>query len=139
MKTYCKTKKKPGRPVLPGTQKRSHKVTVKFNDEEYSTVEIDAAVAGIAVATFVRGAAISATIRERVTAEQLKEHREATAMLGNFGNNLNQLARRLNTGALGDAPTYLSALRCIYDEARKYESKFLKCLSEEDGTESFKK
>ena len=139
MKTYRKTKKKPGRPVLPDAQKRSHKVTVKFNEKEFSKVEVDAAIAGIAVAAFVRGAAISATIRERLTTEQLKEHREAVTVFGNLGNNINQLTRHLNSGLPGEAAAYLDKLRHILDNARRYESEFLECLSEEDRTESFKK
>ena len=109
--------KKAGRPQK-GVFKRSHTLTVSFNDDEFAMMTDKARRSGFPPATYCRKAAVRETIRETLTCEDRKLLRG----LWNIGGNLNQIARSLNrTGQIDIAPirTALTEIKTIVDYYRE--------------------
>lgn len=103
---------KAGRPSL-GKDKRNCQVMVAFNETELSIVNMRARKAGLPLASYCRLCALGTTVRQRITPELLK----AIQALYPIGNNLNQIAHRLNTGlypgTVRDVTSALQDLRVL--------------------------
>ena len=88
-----------GRPAK-GSLKRSHKVTVAFNDDEYELMLTLAEMSGLSPACWCRKTALKTRMREAFTDEE----RLLLKDLYKVGTNLNQLLRVMQsrTGRLFD-------------------------------------
>ncbi|WP_344122601.1 plasmid mobilization protein [Streptomyces blastmyceticus] len=99
--------------------RRLHGRTARFNDEEIALITAGANAAGITVAAFLAHAALAAARDLEHTTAEIASRREivielfaARRHLSYMGNNLNQVAKVLNSGS--DAPqaeTGLSSAR----------------------------
>ncbi|MFI1799374.1 plasmid mobilization protein [Streptomyces sp. NPDC020379] len=99
--------------------RRLHGRTARFNDEELALITAGANAAGITVAAFLAHAALAAARDLDRTAAEIASRREivvelfaARRHLSHIGNNLNQVAKALNSGA--EAPhanTVVEAVR----------------------------
>ena len=81
-------KRNVGRPPK-GAEKRSHKVTVAFNDYEYEMMLVLAERAGLRPADWCRKTALKTRLREALTAEE----RQLLKDLYKLGTNVNRLLR----------------------------------------------
>ena len=84
-------KRNVGRPPK-GAYKRSHKVTVAFNDYEYEMMLVLAERAGLRPADWCRKTALKTRLREALTAEE----RQLLKDLYKLGTNVNQLLRLMH-------------------------------------------
>ena len=80
-----------GRPPK-GAYKRSHKVTVAFNDYEYEAMLNFAELSGLCPADWCRKTALKTRLREALTAEE----RQLLKDLYKLGTNVNQLLRLMH-------------------------------------------
>lgn len=108
-------KKKGGRPTKKLSEKRSYSVLLKLNTMEYFTLKSKASEAGINKNEFLRMLISESEVKARVTPEQMKEIRQLTGM----ANNINQIARRLNTYGVSTMPTELKLLKLLVEEQLK--------------------
>lgn len=80
-----------GRPPK-GAYKRSHKVTVAFNDYEYEAMLNFAELSGLCPADWCRKTALKTRLRKALTAEE----RQLLKDLYKLGTNVNQLLRLMH-------------------------------------------
>lgn len=83
------------------TPKRNHVIKTRLNDEEYESFLQRMEVYGMNQSAFIRKAISGASIRPVIVASLVNDELLAaigklTAEFGRIGNNLNQIARRLN-------------------------------------------
>lgn len=81
------------RPRKADPERRQHLVKVRLSDEELRYVSTAAELAGLALASFIRQAALGVKMRPRRSQEDDQLVRQLAAL----GNNLNQMARVANT------------------------------------------
>ena len=84
-------KRNVGRPPK-GAEKRSHKVTVAFNDYEYEMMLVLAERSGLRPADWCRKTALKTRLHEALTADELKLVRENYKL----GTNVNHLLRLMS-------------------------------------------
>jgi len=89
MKIYNKG----GRPTKSAIDKRTYRVNLKMNTEEYYTLRANATEAGVSVSDFIRILIVKGEIKQRLSPELLKLVRKLCGM----ANNLNQIAHKANT------------------------------------------
>ena len=82
-------KKKRGRPALGRMRKLTRGVTVKFSPVSYEVIRFRAKKTGRSLATYIREAALAAT----VTAKHTPEENSLLRSLAGMANNLNQLTK----------------------------------------------
>lgn len=95
-----------------GNRKRTKQCLVRFTEEEYAAIEGKADKAGIASAAFLRAAALGdpgPRAQRRPPADH-QALRRILGELGRVGNNLNQIAHRLNAGERAHMPDLAQAL-----------------------------
>lgn len=93
-------------------RRRDKQALVRFDTGEYATVSGKADKAGLAVAAFMRACALG-NPGPRAQRRPPADHqalRQLLGHLGRVGNNINQIARRLNAGAQADIPELREAL-----------------------------
>ena len=90
MKTYNKG----GRPTKSLVEKRKYRVNLKMNTEEYYMLKNRASEAGVSPCDFIRSVIPKAEIRQRLSPEWMEHIRKISGM----ANNLNQIARKINSG-----------------------------------------
>ena len=95
-----------GRPAKPPVKLRTNR-TVRFSDEEWASVQDRAARSGETPANYIRRVALSRPLRAAVPVV----NNDAIGELGRVGNNLNQIARALNSGR--SAPGLLEHLETL--------------------------
>ncbi|WP_257594166.1 MobC family plasmid mobilization relaxosome protein [Parerythrobacter lacustris] len=100
--------------MASGTDKRQRTltVTVRVTDDERRNLEELSSRAGLAMGAFVRAAALKdpgVRARRRPPVDHVAI-RQLLGELGRVGNNLNQIARSLNTGEDIDLPELREAL-----------------------------
>ena len=83
------------------TPKRNHVIKTRLNDDEYESFLQRMEVYGMNQSAFIRKAISGASIRPIIVASLVNDELLAaigklTAEFGRIGNNLNQIARRLN-------------------------------------------
>jgi hypothetical protein len=80
-----------GRPQLPDSQRRSRRLWLRLTAQELGAIQAKAEVAGLSFAAYLRRAALSKTVSARTD-------KQVCGQLQRIGNNLNQIARHLNSG-----------------------------------------
>jgi uncharacterized protein (DUF1778 family) len=107
--------------------KRLRQPSCRMNDDEYQLLLRAAAACRMSVATFLARAAMKAARDLERTAAEIATEREIVAelfavrrQLGYLGNNLNQVARILNSGA--DAPQATAVLSAVQRAAARVEA-----------------
>ena len=108
-------------------RKRLRQPSCRMNDDEYQVLIQAAAACRMSVATFLARAAMNAARDLERTAAEIASEREIVAELfalrrhlGYLGNNLNQIAKVLNSGA--DAPQALTVLDAVQRAASRVET-----------------
>ncbi|WP_263350001.1 MobC family plasmid mobilization relaxosome protein [Acidicapsa acidisoli] len=94
-------------------RRRPRQSLVRWTDEEFNAVSAKADKAGLAIAAFMRAAALGdpgPRAQRRPPADH-KALRQILGQLGRIGNNLNQIARALNAGEQIYLPELKDALR----------------------------
>ena len=86
--------KRPGRPALPPSERRSHRVEVFLSPDEFARVTEAAAAAAMAPPAFLRSAALGVRVRARAPVADAK----LSGDLKRIGNLFDQLARAANSG-----------------------------------------
>ncbi|MGW1771910.1 plasmid mobilization protein [Streptomyces sp. NPDC002104] len=106
---------------------RPHVRNARLNDDELAAITAGAHAAGLTVAGFIAHAALTAARDIHKTAAQIASEREVVAELfaarrhlSYIGNNINQIARILNSG--GDTPQTDAALTAVHRAARRLEA-----------------
>jgi uncharacterized protein (DUF1778 family) len=97
-------------------RKRAHPIRVRLSHEEKATVQRNAQQAGCSVNAYVKASALRRLpIGSELRQTLLSLNKELTAQ----GNNLNQIARHLNGGAIsaGQALSALNSIRAPWERA----------------------
>jgi hypothetical protein len=91
-----------GRRKRQGSEKRQrqHRTTVRWNEQDYTTLVTNAERAGQTVGTFIRAQALThpTTRARRAPSVDLLALAKALALVNRLGGNLHQIARHLNFG-----------------------------------------
>ncbi len=98
-------------------RQRSHQSLIRWTDEEFTSVIDRADKSGLAVAAFMRAAVLrepGPRAQRRPPADH-KALRQLLGEVGRIGNNINQIARALNTGEKANLPDLQQALRAYID------------------------
>lgn len=98
-------------------RQRNRIIPVRVSDEEGARIDEKADAAGLPAAAFMRAAALGDAgprARRRPPADHVAL-RQLLGQLGRVGNNLNQIARALNSGEDHDAAELREALRGCLD------------------------
>jgi len=96
-------------------RRRIRQSLVRWTDEEFSAVSAKADKAGLALGAFIRDVALG-DAGPRAQRRPPADHVTLRKILGNIGrigNNINQIARALNSGELIRLPELKEALRAI--------------------------
>lgn len=93
-----------GRPTKPPSVKKSYKITIKMDTEEYYSLRGNAGVAGMNRSEFIRRCIRSSEIKQRLSPELMGHIRQLCGM----ANNINQIARTANA-----AGYYEVHMRCL--------------------------
>lgn len=107
--------KRGGRSRKKLSEKRSYSVLLKLNTMEYLMLKTKVNKAGINRNEFLRVLISESQVKARVTPKQMKEIRQLTGM----ANNINKIARRLNTYGVSTMPTELKLLKLLVDKQLK--------------------
>ncbi|TQK97518.1 uncharacterized protein DUF1778 [Streptomyces puniciscabiei] len=112
---------------LRDEKKRVHQPSCRMNDDEYQLLLRAAAVCHMSVAGFLARSALNAARDLDRTAadiagekEMLQELFALRRHLGQIGNNLNQVAKALNSGA--DAPQAEAVLAAVQRAAKRVDA-----------------
>lgn len=98
-------------------RRRSHQSLIRWTDEEFTDITEKADKAGLAIAAFMRAAALGDTgprAQRRPPADH-KALRQILGHVGRIGNNINQIARALNSGEKAPIHDLPAALRAYMD------------------------
>src|SRR5208337_4397028 len=98
-------------------RRRSHQSLIRWTDDEFTSITDKADKSGLAVAAFMRAAALGSPgprAQRRPPADH-KALRQILGELGRIGNNINQIARALNSGEKASLPDLQQALRAYVD------------------------
>ncbi|MDQ0930813.1 plasmid mobilization protein [Streptomyces turgidiscabies] len=115
------------RPRKTDERKRTHLIASRFNDEERQALRDAAAACAMTPSGFLAHAALAAARDLTRTAAEVAGEREVIAELfslrrhlAQIGNNLNQVARTLNSGA--DAPHAETVLQAVHRAAKRVDA-----------------
>ncbi|MDX2535749.1 MULTISPECIES: plasmid mobilization protein [Streptomyces] len=115
------------RPRKTNDRKRTHLIASRFNDEEKQALLDAAAASAMTPSGFLAHAALAAARDLTRTAAEVAGEREVITELfslrrhlAQIGNNLNQVARVLNSGA--DAPHAESVLQAVHRAAKRVDA-----------------
>jgi hypothetical protein len=104
-------------PSAAAKRHRTRQLAVRCTPEELAAIQEKAAASGLATGAFARAAMLGGSgprARRRTTADKEALLR-VLAQLGRVGNNINQIARRLNTGDTIHLPSLEQALGAYLD------------------------
>lgn len=119
----------PARNRAPKTKssKRKHLIASRFNDDEKQSVLAAAVACGMTPSGFLAHAALSTARDLTRTAAEVAGEREVIAELfalrrhlGQIGNNVNQVAKSLNSG--GEAPQAEAVLAAVHRAAQRVDA-----------------
>ena len=103
---------------------RSHMVTVRFSDDEMDTLNIICEALEQTRSQYIRRKALTGTIPRPIVQLALDKEsvKSVTGQLGKIGSNLNQIARKLNSGEKADSKLKGDIGECVNDmtEMLKY-------------------
>lgn len=115
------------RECLRDDKKRLHQPSCRMNDDEYQLLIRGASVCGMSVAGFLARSSLRAARDLDRTAAEIAGEREVVSELfalrrhlGQIGNNLNQVARTLNSG--GEAPQAEAVLAAVRHAAHRVDA-----------------
>ena len=79
---------------------RTRRVTFRLSDDEYDRLDVICTLMGLSHSQYLRKAAFTTKIEAPIFHATLSENasRELAAQMGKIGSNLNQIARKLNSG-----------------------------------------
>ena len=79
---------------------RNHKITVRFSEDEYDQINFICEVLGITYSQYLRRAALTRRIEHPTIYATFSDDaaQKLTGQMGKIGSNLNQIARKLNSG-----------------------------------------
>ena len=98
-------------------RQRSHQSLIRWTDEEFASISEKADKAGMAVAAFMRAVALGnpgPRAQRRPPADH-KALRQILGEIGRVGNNINQIARALNSGDPPNMPELREALHAYLE------------------------
>ena len=123
------TSQQPPKGKKPSSEKRERGliIGVRVNPEEKSIIEDAAGIAGLSLASYIRGLVLEAPQTKKTRKPSLDRVAlaQVLAQVGKIGSNLNQIARRLNQGKgvglerLGAALDEVAAIKTAILEALK--------------------
>lgn len=99
-----------------GAERRSHKVTVVLNDQEYEQVSLKAELTPFTISEYCRKAALKHQIREALSHEE----RQLLRDLYKVGVNLNRLVRWLRNGNFHENVMEIQRLQNEFTEINRY-------------------
>lgn len=99
-----------------GSERRSHKVTVVLNNQEYELVSLKADLTPFTISEYCRKAALKHQIREALSHEE----RQLLRDLYKVGVNLNQLVKWLAKGNFNAALPEIECLQKDFSEINRY-------------------
>ena len=79
---------------------RNRKITVRFSEDEYDQLNFICEVLGITYSQYLRRAALTRRIEHPTIYATFSDNaaQQLTGQMGKIGSNLNQIARKLNSG-----------------------------------------
>lgn len=79
---------------------RNRKITVRFSEDEYDQLNFICEVLGITYSQYLRRAALTRRIEHPTICATFSDNaaQKLTGQMGKIGSNLNQIARKLNSG-----------------------------------------
>jgi hypothetical protein len=106
--------------MASGSEKRQRnkRFTFRLIDDEFNKIAAKADRSGLSFGAFLRAAALDGDAGPRAQRRPPADHRALRQLLGQagrIGNNINQIARALNSGDAVNAPELQEALRAIND------------------------
>ena len=98
-------------------RRRSHQSLIRWTDEEFTNITEKADKAGLAVAAFMRAAGLGSPgpRAQRRPPVDHKALRQYLGQVGRLGNNINQIARALNSAEKAELPELQQVLRACLD------------------------
>ena len=99
-------------------RQRNRRISLRYTDDELNRIAAKADRAGLAVAAFLRASALGGDAGPRSRRRPPADHKALRQLLGEcgrVGNNLNQIARRLNEGGPVNIPELRAALAAYLD------------------------
>src|SRR5208337_3011648 len=98
-------------------RRRSHQSLIRWTDDEFTSVTDKADKSGLAVAAFMRAVALGnpGPRAQRRPPVDHKVLRQYLGQVGRLGNNINQIARALNSGEKANLPELQEVLRACID------------------------
>jgi len=118
-----------GRPPLPASVKRRHKVGFMLTDAEFEQIKRAAALAGLSPGEYARVVTLDQPmLRPPVPKVNIDKWRE----LARTAANLNQIAYKLNSGLIPDAKRIESVLLETMNEVRRLRLALLGVDTDED-------
>jgi hypothetical protein len=110
-------------------RQRSYQSLIRWTDEEWARISGKADRAGLAVAAFMRALGLDGDAGPRAQRRPPADHkalRQILGEMGRIGNNINQIARALNSGEMANIPNiqkaidaYLEIRNAIFDALGK--------------------
>lgn len=94
-------------------RQRNRRITLRYTDDEFNRIAAKADKAGLAFAAFLRASALDGDAGPRARRRPPVDHKVLRQLLGEcgrIGNNINQIARRLNMDGSFDIPELQAAL-----------------------------
>jgi len=94
-------------------RQRNRRITLRYTDDEFNRIAAKADRAGLAVAAFLRASALDGDAGPRARRRPPVDHKALRQLLGEcgrVGNNIHQIARRLNMDGTFDHPELQAAL-----------------------------
>jgi hypothetical protein len=94
-------------------RQRNRRISLRYTDDEFNRIAAKADRAGLAVAAFLRASALDGDAGVRARRRPPADHKALRQLLGEcarVGNNINQIARRLNADGPLDIPELREAL-----------------------------
>jgi hypothetical protein len=97
MKTI-KNQNRNGRPKKGSAEKKSYKISLKMDTEEYYSLKSKVRLSGISISEYIRRTIEKSEVQQRLSPEHLNLVRQIAGM----ANNLNQIARKTNAAGFVD-------------------------------------
>lgn len=96
---------------------RTKRLLLRVSPQEKALIERNAADLGLGLSAYLRAVGQG----RRLTPQRPAINDEAIRQLASIGNNLNQIARRANSGLTVDAKALRSVLAAVLDAVRRLE------------------
>ena len=101
----------------PGAVYRTERLLLRVSPDEKALIARNADELGLSLSAFLRAAGMG----QRVSARRPAANDEAIRQLAMIGNNINQIARRANSGNTVDGSALNEALTALLDAVRRLE------------------